>query len=126
VLGAYAGGAGGGASEPAPTSASRLCSRSRSSSGRSSLWARRLRATMTPVAATPATPASPTSFQDGRLTAPFHDGRLPRARSGCLPVRRAARTGDGETFRSARRTPAGRRLRLRRARAVVRDTPIDA
>ena len=47
-------------------SARRRWSRSRSSSGSKSRWARRLRATTTPVAATPARPAAPISFQGTR------------------------------------------------------------
>jgi hypothetical protein len=48
------------------TSARRWCSRARTSAGSYSRWARRLRATTTPVAATPARPATPMSFQGTR------------------------------------------------------------
>src|SRR5439155_886625 len=50
------------AAPPLGTSARRSCSRARNSSGSSCRWARRLRATTAPVAATPAIPATPMSF----------------------------------------------------------------
>src|SRR4051794_33280120 len=65
-----AGGGGGPGGSACGPSARRGCSRSRSSSGSYSLSARRRRATTTPVAATPATPASPSSFHVlGRIAA---------------------------------------------------------